>query len=189
MAERGSVRADERLHRALDQGNGAQQGQPELGLHILGQLDRVVELIKAESERESEQQTEPAGESQVQRRPRLDGLARHARGVDDRDVVASDAGDGDFLLPLEKAVVEAAAGVDVPPDDIVLDAAVLKIEEGCSSVRRTFAGQSVFVVQRDEILSVQRVLYRAGVLGNLAIDLVDLCLQLDHRRIFGFEGF
>ena len=71
------------------------------------------------------------GDHQVEHQVRLDREFGHLGLVDHGNVVDADpAGDADFLVALQQAVVELAVGIHLARQQVVLEAAVLAAEDG-----------------------------------------------------------
>ena len=151
--------------------------------------DRIIEPLEKKRDAEATSQTEHErhhqGATQVGRgRP-----AGHHGPIDDKDVVGPDtAGDIDFLVPLQKPLVERPYGVGFPSQVVVLDAAPLQIQR--FHPQRLDAGAHL-VLLLDHLLigCLVRVLDRFDLDRNLTVDFLHPTHQLEHGWITGLEGF
>jgi hypothetical protein len=124
--------------------------EAELLLDVLRCLHRVVEVFEQQGQQDTQEQADQQADQQVAAHVGLVGTTRHLGAVDDRDVVAADAaGDADFLVALQQAVVELAIGGDLALQDVVVDRAALQIEGLGLDLGELFAQQWVSCVSAE----------------------------------------
>ena len=90
-------------------------------------------------------------------------------------------GHAHFLQPLQQAVVERAVGVDLALQDVVLDAAILQVEDVL--LRPLQPGQDRgFLLDGGAVDTLDRAAHDLGLLLDLAVQFLDAGSKLLHLR-------
>ena len=156
----------------------------QLLLDVVRALHGVVEIFEQQCQQDAEQQPEHQAAHQIPAHVRLVRAARNLGAINHRNVVAGDAaGDADFLVALQQAVVELAVGGHFALQDVVVDRAVLQVERFRLEQGHLLAQQG-FLGQRRVVLGLDRRLDVVQLGRDLPVDLGHLRLQLFHLRIF-----
>ncbi len=163
----------------------------EFALDVAGIAHRLIERFGAERRQHAEAETPQQRQRQVQQRLRPRGLQRRFGAIDDRHIVGRDAaGDTDLLLvALQQPVIKRAVGVHFALQEVVLDAAVTCRSSTLAFSWFTFAAS---VSSRSPAPPGSPPAAEALHVLGFGVDagarrLVDLCLQLQRRRIAGTE--
>ena len=164
-------------------GNDAERRQAGEALDLDRGYHPVVQALQEVGRHDSDTQTRQQGENETARQPRRGWRDRQLGLVDHEDIVGPHAaGNVDLLGALQQVVVDRAVGVDLALQNIVLDAAPLQVQRLLAQALDAPLHLRL-LAQRRFVGGLERGLDGLDLARQLAVDLLDLVVDLDHGRI------
>ena len=175
-----------RLHRRIAIGevrHDRQRRQPQQRFGVVWILDRAVEVLEAEGERDAEDQAEKQCAGEVSPDAEKRRRARQRGVLGDADVAGLDrAGYRGLARSRHQVLVELAIGLGLAVQDLVLDTEIVDVENRLALLL-DLRVEGVLLLLGREILGFDSGHTLVDLLADACLEARDLPRELDHLRI------
>ena len=165
----------------------AERRKAERRLCLLGGADGVVHVLEQEGQADAGDDAQHQRERQVARNVGFAGRGGNTRRINDAKVIgAQSRGDARFFQFFQQPLVECPVAVQVALQDAVLDGALVELV-GFLFLLLKGVAQHIFALQSGQVLSLEVVDGLVGFRLQLAVNLLQLVVELRDFRIRGTE--